>query len=86
MILLDGSFWKDERMKNTAIEMAETNYEHELERAEEALTRLATNWRADEDVRTAVQDALNNAYVPGISPEAWAMAAHRAVWGLISSE
>lgn len=62
------------------------NYEHELERAEEALTRLAGEWRADEETRTAAQDALNNAYVPGISPEAWARAAHRAVWGLIPSE
>jgi hypothetical protein len=60
---------------------AETNYEIELERAEEELAKLVGNWRVDEDVRTAVQDALNNAYVPGISPEAWAEAAYRAVWG-----
>lgn len=65
----------------TEIEMAE-NYEHELEMAEAELAKLAGNWRADEDVRVAAQDALNNTYKDGISPEAWAEAAHRAVWGV----
>lgn len=60
----------------------ETNYEHELELAEAELTRLAGNWRADEEARVAAQDALNNAYYVGISTEDWAMAAHRAVWGV----
>ncbi len=75
----------DWRAEAREIEMAE-NYEHEMDLAEAELTRLAGNWQADEEARVAAQDALNNTYTDGISPEAWAEAAHRAVWGLIPSE
>lgn len=64
------------------LEMAETNYERLLGLAEADLAKLAGNWQADEEARVAAQDALNNTYTDGISPEAWAGAAYAAVWGV----